>query len=90
MVDEQMLRNSTFMLNFTSDFGDIDIAFQTSGPLDGYEDWKQSALELSIAEGVTVWVGALNDIVDSKRAANRPKDIAALPYLESLRDQLGD
>jgi hypothetical protein len=25
---------------------------------------------------------------DSKRAANRPKDIMALPYLESLRDEI--
>ena len=87
-IDEQFLRNSTFMLNLVSDFGDIDLAFQPSGPLLGYEGWKQDAIELSIAEGVTVWVAALNDVVDSKRAANRPKDQAALPYLESLRDQL--
>ena len=26
--------------------------------------------------------------IDSKRAANRPKDLMALPYLESLRDEL--
>jgi len=89
-IDEQFLRNSTFMLNLVSDFGDIDLAFQPSGPLLGYEGWKQDAIELSIAEGVTVWVAALNDVVDSKRAANRPKDQAALPYLESLRDQLSD
>ena len=30
----------------------------------------------------------LDDIIDSKRAANRPKDQMALPYLESLRDEL--
>ena len=89
-IDEQFLRNSTFMLNLVSDFGDIDLAFQPSGPLPGYEGWKQHAVELSIAEGVTVWVAALDDVVDSKRAANRPKDQAALPYLESLRDQLPD
>ena len=29
------------------------------------------------------------DIIASKRAANRPKDQRSLPYLESLRDQLG-
>jgi hypothetical protein len=33
-------------------------------------------------------VAALDDIIDSKRAANRLKDQRALPYLESLRDQL--
>lgn len=87
-IDEQFLRNSTFMLNLVSDCGDIDIAFQPSGPLEGYEGWKRGAIELSIGTGVMVWVAALDDVVASKRAANRPKDRAALPYLESLRDQL--
>jgi hypothetical protein len=35
-----------------------------------------------------VLVASLDDIIDSKRAANRPKDQMALPYLESLRDEL--
>lgn len=29
-----------------------------------------------------------NQDIDSKRVANRPKDLMALPYLESLRDEL--
>ena len=33
-------------------------------------------------------VAGLDDIIDSKSAANRPKDQMALPYLESLRDEL--
>ena len=33
-------------------------------------------------------VAALDDVIDSKRAANRSKDQMALPYLESLRDEL--
>lgn len=33
-------------------------------------------------------VASLDDIIDSKRAAKRPKDQMALPYLESLRDEL--
>jgi len=87
-IDEIFLRNSSFILNLVSDYGDIDIAFQPSGPLDGYEGWKKGAVHLSIGTDVTVWVAALDDVVESKRAANRPKDLAALPYLESLRDQL--
>ncbi len=87
-IDEIFLRNSSFILNLVSDYGDIDIAFQPSGPLDGYEGWKKGAVPLSIGTDVTVWVAALDDVVESKRAANRPKDLAALPYLESLRDQL--
>ena len=86
-IDEQFLRNSSFELNLVSDFGDIDIAFQLSGPLDGYPGWKEGAIELLIGADVTVWVAALDDVIASKHAANRPKDQAALPYLETLRDQ---
>lgn len=39
---------------------------------------------------VVVGVASLDDIIDSKRAANRPRDQMALPYLESLRDELRD
>lgn len=38
-------------------------------------------------EGVEISVAALDDIIESKRAAGRPKDREALPYLESLRDE---
>lgn len=89
-LDPAFLANLTVMLNLVGNFGDIDLAFQPSGPLAGYLGWKDHAVELSIADNVRVWVGSLEDIVNSKRAANRPKDLAALPYLESLRDQLGD
>ena len=89
-LDRAFLANLTVMLNLVGNFGDIDLAFQPSGPLAGYLGWKDHAVELSIADNVRVWVGSLEDIVNSKRAANRPKDLAALPYLESLRDQLGD
>jgi hypothetical protein len=35
-----------------------------------------------------VVVASLDDVIDSKHAANRAKDNASLPYLESLRDEL--
>jgi len=35
-----------------------------------------------------VWVASLDDIIHSKRTANRPKDLATLPLLEALRDEL--
>ena len=45
--------------------------------------------QVEISEGVSVHIAALDDIIASKTAANRPKDQRSLPYLESLRDQLG-
>ena len=44
-------------------------------------------LNEEVGEGLVVWVAALEDIIASKRAVNRPKDQMALPYLESLREQ---
>ena len=37
---------------------------------------------------LVIRVASLDDIIASKRAANREKDLRALPYLESLRDVL--
>lgn len=54
----------------------------------GFEEWNAQALSIEIARDVTVRVASLDDIIDSKRAANCPKDLMALPYLESLRDEL--
>ena len=41
-----------------------------------------------IAPLLCVRVASLPAVIDSKRAAGRPKDLAALPYLESLADEL--
>lgn len=46
------------------------------------------ASDVEIAEGLRVRIAALDDVIASKRAAGRAKDLAALPYLESLRDEL--
>ena len=43
---------------------------------------------LDTAEGVTILIASLPDIVRSKEAANREKDRAALPRLRRLRDRL--
>ena len=55
----------------------------------GFDEWSAHSRSIEIAEGLSVRIASLDDIIDSKRAANRPKDQMALPYLESLRDELG-
>jgi hypothetical protein len=89
-IDGPFLANTPLMLNLITDFGDVDLTFSPSGGLGGFEEWSVHALTVEIAEGLTVGIAALDDIIDSKRAANRPKDQMALPYLESLRDELRD
>jgi len=89
-IDGPFLANMPVMLNLVTDLGDVDLTFTPSGGLGGFDEWSAHALSVEIAEGLSVRIASLDDIIDSKRAANRPKDQMALPYLESLRDQLRD
>ena len=76
------------MLNLTTDFGDVDLTFTPAGGLDGFDGWNARAVDTEIAPALVVRIAALDDIIDSKRAAGRAKDEHALPYLESLRDEV--
>ena len=76
------------MLNLVTDLGDVDLTFTPSGGLGGFDEWSAQAIVVEIAAGLSVRIASLDDIIDSKRAANRPKDQMALPYLESLREEL--
>jgi hypothetical protein len=87
-LDPEFLRAMPFILNLATDHGDIDVTFTPAGGLDGYDGWRRSAVEVEIAPGLGVRIAALHDIINSKRAAGRPKDQHALPYLESLRDEI--
>jgi hypothetical protein len=89
-IDGQFLANMPIMLNLVTDLGDIDLTFVPSGGLGGFDEWGAHALDVEIADGLSVRIASLDDIIDSKRAANRAKDQMALPYLESLRDELRD
>jgi hypothetical protein len=55
--------------------------------LAAYEDLIQRAFTLEV-KGYRVAVAALEDIIRSKEAANRPKDQAALPLLRELLREL--
>ncbi len=88
-LDGPFLANMPLMLNLMTDLGEMDLTFTPSGGLGGFEEWVVDAIVVEIADGLSVRVASLDDIIDSKRAANRPKDQMALPYLESLREQLG-
>ena len=88
-LDGPFLASVPLMLNLVTEFGEMDLTFAPSGELEGFAEWNAHAIVVDIAEGLTVHIAALDDIIDSKRAANRPKDQRALPYLESLREQLG-
>lgn len=77
-------------VDYVVDFGDVDLTFWPSGSLGGFDEWAVNAIVVEISDDVSIHVAALDDVIESKRAANRPKDRMALPYLESLREQLGE
>ena len=87
-IDGAFLANMPHMLNLVTDFGDIDLTFTPAGRAGDYAGWKLNSFPALIDDGLVVEVASLDDIIDSKRTANRAKDHLSLPYLESLRDEL--
>ena len=85
-MDADFLANMPIMLNLVTDFGILDLTFEPSGPNRSFAQWNADATSEEISAGLTIRVAALEDIIESKRAANRAKDHRALPYLESLRE----
>jgi len=76
------LLSSVSLLNLTTELGELDLAFQPAGT-DGYEDLLRHVERYDL-DGLVVPVASLEDVIRSKRAAGRAKDVAALPTLETL------
>jgi hypothetical protein len=86
--DGRFLAAIPLMLTLTTIAGDVDIALAPAGFAGGYDALAPRAVEVDFGNGVIVSVAALDDVIASKRAANRAKDKAALPYLEALADEI--
>jgi hypothetical protein len=87
-IDGAFLANMPFILNLVTDFGEMGLTFTPAGKAGGYDGWRAGATVETVSESLMVVVASLDDVIDSKHAANRAKDNASLPYLESLRDEL--
>ncbi|MFM7224155.1 MAG: hypothetical protein ACKOBG_03760 [Actinomycetota bacterium] len=87
-LDGAFLANTTSILNLVTDAGEIDLAFAPAGRAGGFDGWQPGATEEEVSDDIFVMVASLDDVIDSKRTADRPKDRMALPYLEALRDEL--
>jgi hypothetical protein len=71
-------------LNLVTNYGPLDLTYSPDGT-DGYADLARSVVVVSLL-GVDVPVASLEDVIRSKEAAGRAKDIAVLPDLiEYLR-----
>ncbi|MBI4486757.1 MAG: hypothetical protein HY655_12170 [Acidobacteria bacterium] len=74
------------LCNFVTKHGDFDISFEPAGTK-GYDDLARHAVTYDLG-GLLVPVATIDDVIRSKRAANRAKDRAALPELEALREEI--
>jgi hypothetical protein len=66
----------------------MDITFAPAGNAGDFDGWNEHATFEQVADNLVIRVASLDDIINSKESANRPKDQMALPYLESLRDEI--
>jgi predicted nucleotidyltransferase len=82
-------RSLEFGTNYTlvlQDGEEFDLLGEMSA-IGGYDAIVGRAIEMDVA-GHTVKVLALEDLIRTKRAAARPKDLAALPVLEATLQML--
>jgi hypothetical protein len=77
---------SVNLLNLSTQFGDLDITFTPAGS-SGYESLAAHAMPFDI-DGVSILVASLDDVIESKTLADRPKDRAVMPILLALRDEI--
>lgn len=75
---ETIFRESNF--TFVTDAGDVDILGHVTG-VGSYEDIAKRAVTIDFM-GLKILVMSLEDVIKSKRAARRSKDLMHLPALE--------
>lgn len=85
--DAAPLNNGTLFTLITA-LGSIDLPAEVAG-IGSYEQVK-AASKLVEAFGRHVWTLDLPGLIAAKRAAGRPKDLQALPELESLLEATQD
>ncbi len=75
--------------NLICHLGEFDLSFFPSGFDQGYEQLSLCAHRVSV-EGTVVVIADLDDVIRSKEAAGRPKDLRVLPILYRHRQILED
>jgi len=72
------------ILNLQTMFGDLDLTFSPAA-LDDYGALVAES-QMFVVAGIEVRVASLADVIRSKTAAGRPKDLAVLPTLHALQE----
>jgi hypothetical protein len=85
-LDADMLRTAD-LWTLTTSAGDLDICFTPSGTR-GYRDLRREAMRTRIGPGISVSLASLRDVIRSKEAAGRDRDLAQLPRLRRTPEQI--
>ena len=75
------------MWTLTTSAGDLDLCFIPAGTR-GYDDLRREASRERLGRGLNVTVASLRDVIRSKEAAGRDKDLAQLPLLRRTLEQI--
>jgi len=75
--------------NLVCPHGEFDLSFRPSGFDGGFSELLVRARRLSVG-GIPVMVADLGDVIRSKEAAGRPKDLQVLPTLYRHRARSGE
>lgn len=78
-LEAEIVRGKDFVQIKSGPF-DIDLVFAP----DGIESYDEAKGRIDLSSGFPV--ASLRDIIESKRAANRPRDAVELPLLQAFRD----
>lgn len=79
---ELLASDKTWILS--TDHGRLDLVFAPAGAT-GYEELERRSLEVQV-DDLIVRVAALDDVIRSKEATGRERDLAQLPTLKRLRE----
>ena len=85
-LDAEVLAGRS-ILTLVTDHGPLDLTFQPDGT-GGYDDLVRRATRRTVGDHPSVPVADLADVINSKEAAGRAKDLIALPALRRLLARL--
>ena len=79
LLENEIVRGKDFVQIKNGPF-DIDLVFAP----DGIENYDEAKSRIDMSSGFPV--ANISDIIESKRAANRPRDAVELPLLQAFRE----
>jgi len=85
-IDVELLTTAE-LWTLTTSAGDLDVCFKPAGTR-GFDDLRREASRERLDRGLTVTVASLRDVIRSKEAAGRDKDLAQLPLLRRTLEQI--